>query len=237
MHSHLVQRESSRRKELEHTRFDEDYEIRIRGLWLLHELGEPITVEELIPLFNSKYDEAIIGAALLMSEVNGEITLQKLINGIPCIVTRLLEEDNKRAKGIAELEGWDEYLPDHRDAMTVLWAIALALSRQGQKAIKLIQIKMIEIIKNNRLDEYQLIHTIPTLGLALYLIGKQGIDTYNKIKNQTTKETFVYYDECFYPIDLKGFKTTLDQILARNPLYARWAKYALETVEFPKEKE
>ncbi len=233
----LAQSDSSRRKELEHTRLEEDYEIRIRGLWLLHELGEALTIEELLPLFNSNDDEAIIGAALLMSEVNGTTALNKLIDGIPRIVTHLLKEDHKRAEEIAEIEGWDEHFPEPRDPMTVLWAIVLAMSSQGQKAIEPIRMRMMYLIKKNGLDEYELIHTISTLRLALHLISKQGIDAYNEIKHQVTKETFYYYDECFGyfnsndPFDPKDYINQLEQMLTQNPLYTRWAQKALETIK------
>lgn len=231
----LAQSDSSRRKDLEHTRLEEDYEIRIRGLWLLHELGEPLTIEELVPLFNSNDDEAIIGAALLMSEVNGTTALIKLIDGIPRIVTHLLKEDHKRAEEIAEIEGWDEHFPEPRDPMTVLWAIVLALSNHGQKAIEPIRMRMTDLIKKNGLEEYSLIETINTLKLALHLIGKEGIRIYKEIERNTTKETFFYYEECFGPVDLYEFAKKLDQILTRNPTYARYPKRSLAKIKLPRE--
>lgn len=229
----LMRSDPRRTVDLDLAAKDRDLRIRIRALWVLHELGRQVDLNEVRALLKEEDEEAIIGAALLLGDVYAIEAIHDLIEAIPQIVERMRERDYRSSEeGTIEVNAPVEALTEVEttDPMTVLWAIVLSLARMGKTAIPSIRkgIRNWTISDDSR--EYEVIETINALAYALLLIGEDGRKAL-KQEEDAPKRQFYLQEECFHQRDLAVLAKFLLRILHKNKLYQTWTRRTIKTLD------
>jgi HEAT repeat protein len=229
----LVRRDPQRILDLRLARVDYDLRVRTRALWGLHELEQQIELDEVESLLKEEEDEAIIGAALLLGEIDGAEATQDLIEVIPKIVERMWEHDYRSAEeGAIEADAPADALTfaEGTDPMIVLWAIILSLARMGTTAIPPIQQGIRNWTIGDSDKEVEIIETINALAWSLLLMGEDGRQALKESKD-APKGEFYLHKECFHERDPGTLARFVLRILAKNKLYQRWAERTIKALE------